>query len=213
MPNRPWREKPHGQKRADRAAGSVRRGASVAGLVTLGINGERARIYVELLREMRGAALAAALHSPPAREPKIAQAHQYQCEAELVGLPAALRDKRQIFGSECRMAENFPLVRREAEQPRPRRPRPATAASPSRDPPLTSARGLLSRLASVDLPLMASSQGAGKPRATGEHEQTITGKQPLPRLGSASSARISTYRPAMRLARLSQLDGRTPPER
>ena len=91
-----------------------------SGLVTLGINGERARIYVELLREMREQRwrrhFIRLQHAS-----RIAQAHQYQCEAELVGLPAALRDKRQIFGSECRMAENFPLVRREAEQPRPRR--------------------------------------------------------------------------------------------
>ena len=53
------------------------------------------------------------------RARRIAQAHQYQCEAKLVGFPTALRDKRQIFGSECRMAENLSLVRGKTKQPRP----------------------------------------------------------------------------------------------
>jgi hypothetical protein len=85
-----------------------------AGLVTLGINGERAGIYIELLGEIdqqRWRRHFIRLQHAS----RIAQAHLYQCEAELVGLPAVLRDKRQIFGSECRMAENFSLVRRKAD--------------------------------------------------------------------------------------------------
>ena len=87
-------------------------------LVALRINGERAGIYVELLGEIDDQRRRRQLIRFQ-RARRIAQADQYQCEAKLVGFPTALRDKRQIFGSECRMAENLSLVRGKTKQPRP----------------------------------------------------------------------------------------------
>jgi hypothetical protein len=63
------------------------------------------------------------------------QADQYQRETELVDVPTALRDKRQTFGPERRVADKVTLVRQKAKQPRPCR-----RAQQSRDR-LVSVRG------------------------------------------------------------------------